>query len=152
MDDKYTQHVKFVTIFESCLANVQAQLYAPLSDCETLHAANNDLIKHGKASREVLSTLRARVLKLETRLEAPCAPSSHLAKAMRDRDCFKALLYSLVAQAQSSKLIDSTSWAVLKAIKLLFATTLVLCWKRSNLLRLTKNLCLTDTRDHARFC
>lgn len=92
-----------------------------------MRTASDNFLMSWSTDREELSTLHTRVLDLETELQAPRAPPSNLADAMRDWDGYKALLRSLAAQFQGFKLVMPKSYSVLKVLKLLFAMVFALC-------------------------
>lgn len=66
---------------------MESHLAASCSDSDGLRAANDNLLKHRSTDREELSTMRARVLKLEHELKATAAPSPDLADAARKQYC-----------------------------------------------------------------
>lgn len=59
-----------------------------------------DLVKERDSAQREASGLRARVIKSESRANAPTIPGAKLAEAMRDRDRYPVLIQSVASQVQ----------------------------------------------------
>lgn len=100
LDDKYIQREEIVTSLEARLVYIEFLLATSRLDCNTLRAANVDMLKSRGPDREELSTQCARVLELEADFQAPRAPHFDVTDVARDRDLHKILPQSLAAQVQ----------------------------------------------------
>lgn len=92
LDSKQIRRMVLVTPLEARLADMQAPFTAFRMHCETLRAANDDLLETQTTVHQKSATLSARVFELRSDLKASRASPSDLSGAIRDRDCYEVLL------------------------------------------------------------